>query len=462
MKIHQYQVLEDALAEQIAEGRLSTGDRLPSVRVLCDRYALAKGTVLHALSRLEARGLVIARPRSGYYVAERESPVSATPRPNAPVNARVSPLLMDLMQHGAAFDLLPGAGGENTQGLEILNRSINRVMRRQRGKSHLYYDDPAGSVVLREQLALRYLRRGCQLDSEDFIVTAGCQNALFLALMATCKTGDVVAVESPGFYGALQLLEQLQLKVIEIPSSSLTGMSINSLRQAAQKWPIKACIVSPCFSTPAGAVMPDAERQQLLQLAEHHDFAVIEDDIYADTALSYTPDPLKKQDRTDRVILCSSFSKSLSRDLRIGWISGGRWQQALLQLKLVTQLASPLSIQNGLAEFMADGGYDSHLKRQQKELRQQRDILADAIRLWPNIDGFNVPEGGLTLWVELQENQNTSSLFSQLKKLGIFIAPGALFSTENKFRHCFRLGYVHPWTAERLKALNQISAFLEV
>ena len=460
MKIHQYQILEDVLAEQIVEGRLNAGDRLPSVRVLCERHDLAKGTVLHALSRLEARGLVAARPRSGYYVTERGAPVSATPRPAAPVNARVSPLLMDLMQHGAAFDLVPGAGGENTQGLELLNRSINRVMRRQRGQSHLYYDDPSGSVILREQLAMRYLRRGCKLTYEDFIVTSGCQNALFLALMATCKAGDVVAVESPGFYGALQLLEQLQLKVIEIPSSPLTGMSVDALQQAAEKWPVKACIVSPCYSTPAGAVMPDPARKQLLQLAEQQNFAVIEDDIYADTALSYTPDPLKKLDQTGRVILCSSFSKSLSRDLRIGWITGGRWQQALLQLKLVTQLASPLSVQNGLAEFISNGDYDSHLKRQQKWLRQQSEQLSDQVRGWSAVKNVGIPEGGLTLWVELHGDCDTSALFPELKNEGVFIAPGALFSSKHKFKNYMRLSFAHPWNSRRQKALSALGKLL--
>ena len=460
MKIHQYQILEDALAGQIAEGRLRSGERLPSVRTLCDRYALAKGTVLHALSRLEARGLIRAKPRSGYYVVPRESQASAITRPTAPVAARVSPLLMDLMQHGAAFDLVPGAGGENTQGLEILNRSINRVMRRQRGQSHLYYDDPSGSVILREQLAMRYLRRGCKLTYEDFIVTSGCQNALFLALMATCKAGDVVAVESPGFYGALQLLEQLQLKVIEIPSSPLTGMSVDALQQAAEKWPVKVCIVSPCYSTPAGAVMPDPARKQLLQLAEQQNFAVIEDDIYADTALSYTPDPLKKLDQTGRVILCSSFSKSLSRDLRIGWISGGRWHQALLQLKLVTQLASPLSVQNGLAEFISNGDYDSHLKRQQKWLRQQSEQLLNHVRGWTAVTNVEVPEGGLTLWIELEPDRDTSALFSELKSEGVFIAPGALFSTKNKFSNHLRLSFAHPWNDHRQKALSVIGKLL--
>jgi DNA-binding transcriptional MocR family regulator len=110
---------------------------------------------------------------------------------------------------------------------------------------------------------------------------------------------------------------------------------------------------------------------------------------------------------------------------------------------------------------MADGGYDSHLKRQRKESRQQRDILADSIRRWPDIRGFDVPEGGLTLWVELKEDQDTSVLFFQLKALGIFIAPGALFSTKNKFGNYLRLSFAHPWNEHRQNALSVIGNMLD-
>lgn len=107
--------------------------------------------------------------------------------------------------------------------------------------------------------------------------------------MAVCKSGDVVAVEAPGFYGVLQLLEQLELRVIEIPASPTTGMDIRALEESLQVWHIKACVVSPSFATPTGAVMPSENRRRLLELAERHDLAIIEDDIYGESGWFNTP-----------------------------------------------------------------------------------------------------------------------------------------------------------------------------
>ncbi len=452
---HRYQRIEQDLTEQILSGRLAARTRLPSVRRLCQQHQAAKGTVLHALQRLEARGLIEARPRSGFYVCSgHSSPASSSFTP-APVAARVSDILVDIMQAGSAFDLVPGAGDDPTAGFEALNRSMNRAMRHQRGRSHLYYDTPLGSERLRQQLALRLQQRGCALTATDLCITSGCQNALFLALMATCQPGDLVAVESPGFYGVLQLLQQLRLRVIEIPSSAHTGMMMDQLADAAHRWDIRACVVSPCFSTPAGALMPEDARHQLLQLASEHDFAVIEDDIYVDTAQSGIPDPLKRDDTEGRVILCSSFSKSLSRDLRIGWISAGRWQANVSQLKLVSQLASPGAVQEGVAEFLENGGYRAHLKRQQQRLNQQRDTLMTQLQHWPLKAAPPVPAGGLTVWAELEDTVDTTRLYQQLKKEGVWLTPGQLFSGEERFRHHLRISFAHNWNGQRLAALEK-------
>ena len=458
---HLYLQLEQQLSRLISAGRLVQGDKLPSIRSLCNEYQMAKGTVLHALERLEARGLIEARPRSGYYVclaAEQKIPSDFVP---APLEARVSDVLLEIMQAGSAFDLCPGAGDESTTGLELLNRSMNRAMRQQRGKSHLYYDSPYGLAPLREQLRQRLLKRGLTVSQDEICITSGCQNSLFLALMATCQPGDTVAVESPGFYGVLQLLEQLKLRVIEIPSSSQSGMMMDALQAAAEKWGIRACVVSPCFSTPTGALMPEHSRVRLLEMAETHDFAVIEDDIYADTALGVVPDPLKSLDTTGRVILCSSFSKTLSKDLRVGWISAGRWHKNVVQLKLVTQLASPTSVQKGVTDFIASGAYTAHLKRQQHRLKQQRDQLLAEIRSWQGVHTTSIPEGGLSLWVELTPERNTLTLFHSLKSRGVMITPGTLFSNEDKFKNALRISYFHPWNKQRLNALNSIAAILE-
>ncbi|WP_430461455.1 PLP-dependent aminotransferase family protein [Thalassolituus sp. LLYu03] len=481
---YRYQQLQHELLQLIHSQRVPPGARLPSVRSLCEQHQVSKATVLHALQRLEAQGLIEARPKSGFYVRhsgvadgpavdgsavngagqQRNKAGKSAPRntlqPPQPVT--VPDLLYDIMRRGAAFDLAP-APQERTDaspGVVALNRAIGRALRRARGDSALYYDEPAGLPDLREQLAQRLNSRGCALSTDDLCITAGCQNALFLALMACCQPGDVVAVESPGFYGVLQLLEQLGLQVVEVPSSPLTGLNTDALADVLKRWPVRACVVSPSFSTPAGALMPKAARERLLALASDYDLALIEDDIYADTAFCPLPDPLKANDPEGRVMLCSSFSKTLSRDVRIGWIAGGRWQARIVQLKLVTQLASGRALQQGLADFLADGSYGAHLRRQHYRLQTQRDQLLATLAQWSQPLTTNVPQGGLTLWAALPPGVSSRTLYQQALADDVVITPGVLFSVSHRFDDHLRLSFAHEWTAPRLAALTRLGQLI--
>lgn len=461
---HLYQQLENWLLEGIQEQRWRLGERLPSIRTLCQEQNLSKATVQHALQRLEAQGLVEARPKAGYFVTLQPSavrkPVSRA-RIEAPRPVSVNDLLIDIMRRSAAFDLLPDLHvGDLPPGIVTLHRAIGRSLRRQRGDDYQYYDEPAGDIGLRGQLALHHARRGWAVSPDELCITSGCQHALFLALMACCEPGDVVAVESPGFYGVLQLLEQLELRVVEVPTSVETGMEIDALEEVLERWKVKACIVSPAFATPGGALMPVEAKQRLLALAERHNLAVIEDDIYADTALSRVPDPLKAMDANDRVILCSSFSKCLSRDLRLGWIAGARWHERILHLKLVTQLAGSRYLQQGVADYIADGSFSSHLRRQRNELRERRDRLIASLQAWSAGLRVSVPMGGLAVWVELPTDVDTLASYPKALEQGVVITPGPLFSVSGQFSNCLRLSYAHPWDERRMAALNKLPDLL--
>ncbi|WP_051686872.1 PLP-dependent aminotransferase family protein [Microbulbifer sp. HZ11] len=452
-----YEALETWLEQGIREQRWRGGERLPSIRALCRDRRLSKATVQHALQRLESRGLIEARPKAGHFVAIRppsvQQPVSRA-RIEAPHPVTVSELLLDIMGRNAAFDLLPTfTGTEPPSGIVALNRAIARALRRPSQGSYQYYDEPAGDAGLREQLSILMARRGCRVGADELCITSGCQNALFLALMASCKRGDVVAVESPGFYGVMQLLEYLELQVIEIPAAVDTGMDLDALDEVLRRWPVRACIVSPSFATPGGALMPEVGKQRLLALAEEFDLAVIEDDIYGDTGFTSVPDPLKALDRNDRVILCSSFSKSLSRDLRLGWVSGARWHRKILQTKLVTQLAGSRYLQQGVAAFLADGSYAAHLRRLRGDLRARRDHLRAILGKWPGEVRVSVPQGGLAAWVELPEQVDTLAAYPLALEQGVVITPGPLFSASGQFGNCLRISFAHPWHPARREAL---------
>ncbi|NRP28583.1 putative HTH-type transcriptional regulator YjiR [Marinobacterium sp. xm-d-420] len=463
---YRYQKLENWLLQGIVEQRWRLGERLPSIRTLCQEQGLSKATVQHALQRLEAQGLLEARPKAGYFVALQpdgvKKPLSRS-RIEAPRPVNVSDLLLDIMRRSAAFDLLPDLhSGDLPPGIVALNRSIGRSLRRQKGEDYQYYDEPAGNLLLREQLSLHVSRRGWVVSPDQLCITSGCQHALFLALMASCERGDVVAVESPGFYGVLQLLEQLDLRVVEVPTSAETGMDIGALEEVLERWKVKACIVSPAFATPGGALMPLESKQRLLALAERHNLAVIEDDIYADTALGVAPDPLKALDSYNRVILCSSFSKCLSRDLRLGWVSGARWHDRIQHLKLVTQLASSRSLQQGVAEFIADGGFAAHLRRQRHELRANRDRLIAELHAWPGEVRVSTPRGGLAVWVELPQDVDTLAAYPRGLEQEVVITPGPLFSVSGQFANCLRISLAHPWNASRTQALRRLPALLQI
>ena len=459
-----YLQLEKELLSRIKEQRWRVGERLPSIRALCQEKGLSKATVQHALHRLEARGYLEVRPKAGYFVALQSTTLEAPLQRvtiEAPRLVSVSELLLDIMSRSAAFDLLPDFGTTSVPpGIVALNRSIARSLRHQRGADYQYYDEPAGSHALREQLQLQYSRRGWQASVKDFCITSGCQHALFLALMASCKRGDVVAVESPGFYGVLQLLEQLGLQVIEVPSSTATGIDVDALEEVLNRWDVAACVIAPSFATPGGAMMTTKAKKRLLELANQFDIAVIEDDINAETAFHRVPDPMKALDTESRVILCSSFSKCLSRDLRLGWVSGGRWHERILRLKLVTQLASSRYQQRGVAAYMADGLLAAHLRRQRKELSEQRSQLISYLREWPCDIRVSMPEGGLAVWVELPYSINTLRLYPQALKQGVVITPGPLFSISGQFQNCLRISFAHPWTSPREQALSCLQRLL--
>lgn len=463
---YRYQQLEQWLLQGIIDGRWKLGDRLPSIRELCAQQDLSKATVQHALQRLEAQGLVEVRPKAGHFITlvpNATTPPRVMAKMEAPRSVNVSDLLLDIMGRSAAFDLLPELhAGDLPPGIVALNRAIGRALRRQRGADFQYYDSPAGDPALREQLGQMMAKRGWPVGVDELCITSGCQHALFLALLACCQRGDVVAVESPGFYGVLQLLEQLGLQVMEIPTSTATGMDIDALEEALARWNIRACVVSPAFATPGGALMSDVSRQRLMELADRYDLAVIEDDLYAESGFSKVPDTLKSLDENQRVIHCSSFSKVLSRDLRLGWISGARWHQRILHLKMVTQLASSRYLQQGVADYMKEGDLSAHLRRQRKVLRVQRDRLLASLHAWPVPVRVTVPQGGLAVWLELPDRVDTLAAYHRALAAGVVITPGPLFSASGEYANCLRISFAHPWDGRRIHALNRLPELLEL
>ncbi|MFC3093933.1 PLP-dependent aminotransferase family protein [Alteromonas sediminis] len=466
MNEYKYQSLAKRLINKIEQGLLQSGDRLPSIRQLSSQYKLAKVSVQHALHYLEARGMVEARPRSGYYVTaviRQTQPKLDSKFEDKPGLVEVPNIFHQIMSKGAAFDLCPLAPlHDHMPHTQFLHRFISRAQRQDSRRNAVYYSPPEGDLRLRKQIQNHYKTRNCALHEDQVCITSGCQNSLFIALMACCNPGDTIAIESPAFYGVLQIAQQLRLKVIEVSCSAITGLNADDLEKIIAKWPVKACVVTPSYATPTGACMPYHEKQKLADLAEKHNIYLIEDDIYGDLGFTLLPEPLKRFDRRGNVILCGSFSKSLSRDLRVGWISGGSLHDKVIHLKLVNQLSCGQAVQTGLASFLSEGHYRRHLNRYRQQLRQRRDNLVQAlVQTFGSEVSYTVPEGGLALWVELPPNLDTHKMYLPLLAKGINITPGVLFSSQRRYLNYLRLSFAHTLDKHRKNALSTIKQHID-
>jgi hypothetical protein len=204
------------------------------------------------------------------------------------------------------------------------------------------------------------------LGPDEIVTTCGAHEAIYLCLRAVCRPGDLVAVESPFFYGILHMIEGLGLRTVEIPAHPRDGISLEALTLALERHPgeIKACLVISNYNNPLGSRVPEDRKSALVDMLESANVPLIEDDLYGDlTHEEERPVVAKKFDRTGNVLLCSSFSKCLAPGYRVGWVAPGRWRAQVERLKMTTNVGTPTPNQWAVAEYLADGGYDRHLRR---------------------------------------------------------------------------------------------------
>jgi len=291
------------------------------------------------------------------------------------------------------------------------------------------------------QVAQRSLMAGISVGPDDVLVTSGCVEAVLLALRATCRAGDTIAVESPFYFNFLQLIAELGLKALEIPSTPREGISIEALRYAIEQSRISACLVIPNFGNPLGNLMPEVRKRELVELLSQHEIPLIEDDIYGDLFYgTERPIAAKSFDTKGLVIYCSSFSKTLAPGYRVGWAIGGRYQAEMERLKMMVNLATSSPSQLAIAEFLSTGGYDHHLRSIRRIYSRNMSQMTDAVaRCFPTGTRTTRPAGGFMLWVEMPSAIDAIALYHRALERGISIAPGPLFSLSGKYPNYIRL-----------------------
>ena len=442
-----YIEIAETLVQQVARGALRPGDRVPSLRQLSQQQNVSVTTALQAYLWLENRGYLEARPQSGFYVRTPFAKFIPEPQfevnPGRPTARESDAVLAGLVEAAADPANVPFGAGCISQEL-FPNRKLNLILRqivRQQPLHSAHYDFPPGVERLRHQIARRALTSGCRVSPQDVVITSGAQDAINLSLRAVARPGDVIAVESPTYFGILETAASLKMKVLEISTHPQGGMDLDELEQAIKKHSVKACVVMANCHNPLGYVLPNSHKQALVELTARRNVAVIEDDLYGDLAFE-EPRPLtaKSFDRKGLVLLCSSVSKTLSPGYRIGWVLAGRFQAEVERLKLITSLAASSLPQWVVAEFLSSGGYDRHLKRLRAKLAGQVETLRQAaFQCFPKGTRISRPAGGHMLWIELPAKIDAMKLWRAALSEHISILPGPIFSAGGRYKNHIRL-----------------------
>jgi DNA-binding transcriptional MocR family regulator len=463
-----YVRIANSLEQQISNGTLKVGDKLPSIRMICRQHGVSMTTAQFAYYELEAKSLIEPRPQSGFYVSNSFSKKLAMPAVSRPENKPAAKTVTDIIEDsfirsGEKNLIVFARGVPATRLLPVakLNKAMLQAVRSLPG-GRTAYESLQGNEKLRTQVAKWSFNWKGNLTGQDILTTAGCMSAISHCLMALTKRGDTIAVESPCFYGILQLAQSLGLKILELPTDPQTGVDMNALKKVVQKTKLAACIFVPNFNNPFGSLMPEEHKKEAVRLLANHNIPLIEDDLYGDLYFGdRRPTCCKSYDESGMVLLCNSFSKTLAPAYRVGWVAAGRFRAEVLKIKLFHTLSCAPVTHEAIGSFLETGRYEAHLRKLRKTLHttylQYVRVIGEN---FPEGTKISRPQGGLSLWVELPSYVDTIELYNAAINRKISFSPGSMFTLQNQFGNCMRLSFGLEWnekTENGLKVLGKLA-----
>lgn len=356
----------------------------------------------------------------------------------------------------AIFNFDQGLAAPETFPTADLERLARKVLDTAGPKVLDYFDPDVGYEelvygyrALRKRLADRIAaKQGKDLGHMGVILTSGSVQGISLAMQAYLDKGDVVAVEAASFPYALRFAQMAGGEVRPVPVDE-NGMDIAALEALiaelkAEGRKLKMVYTIPTFQTPTATEMSVPRRKRLVELADLHDFLILEDEVYGDLRFAGEPLPtLLSLDKAGRVIQGGSFSKIVAPALRLGWIAG--------PAELVEPIAAmrqDLGVAQWTARimdaYMAEGLLEPHLVEANEVYRRKAVTAAEAMRKHcGNHVRFSMPQGSFYLWVEIDDSVDWETASARAAKEGIFFRPGERFMGDTGGRQFLRLAYSH-------------------
>jgi DNA-binding transcriptional MocR family regulator len=457
-------------AERIRTRLLAPGARLPSVRQCAQQQGVSPSTVVAAYDQLLAQGLVEARKNRGFYVREMAAApansAQAAPDFVAPVDPRGgfqaqhvpvnATALIRGMFHGSSDKPQPGMGVFPSDWLEttFMPAAVRKVTSNRALQSFsLQYGEPAGDSGLRQSLSQKLVTHNVHATPAQIVTTVGATHALDIVSRTLLRAGDYVMVEEPGWAIEFARLAALGMRILPVPRRA-EGPDLEVMARYCELHAPKLFVSVSVFHNPTGYCLTPGSAHRVLQLANAHNFYIVEDDTYSHIAPDHAT-RLCALDGLQRTIYVGGFAKILAPGWRIGFLAAPpALVEAFIDTKLLATLTTPALFEKALAWCIDQGQLRRHAERIRTRLDQAR---ARSVKLaLAHGCSFASPPAGLFGWVET--GVDTDVLSQRMLDEGYLLAPGALFHAERQPSTLMRTNFATTqdaqfWaTFERLRA----------
>ena len=459
--------LAGAIADDIRRGRLKPGDPLPGTRALAERLGVNRNTVVAGYEELCAEGLVCTRAGGGTFVAELlPAPAAALPLPaQAPTYAftpALPPPLAGTAPPRGVLMMSRGLPDVRLLPARALARAFRRAIGRQ-GRALLTYADPCGHLQLRTELATMLSRtRGLLATPDDILVTRGSEQGIDLVARMLLKPGDAVAVEAFGYPPAWSVLKLAGARLVPVPLDD-DGLDVAALEKLLAREPLRAVFVTPHHQFPTTTVMSPVRRDRLAKLALQHGFAIIEDDY--DHEFHYEGRPLlpiAAGHGRANAIYVGSLSNLLAPGLSTGFVVAPTpVLEQLVRLRAASDAQSDAAVECAIAELFEEGEVLRHSRRMRRIYAARRDALAAALRrhLGGAVD-FQVPDGGMALWVRADDGIDVAAWAQTSEREGVLFSDSRQYDFFHRAQPFLRLGFTYHDESELEEAVRRMARAL--
>lgn len=469
-----YRQLADYLGSLVAAGRLAPGEKLPATRELAASLGLGRNTVTQAYEALASDGLLSSHVGQGTFVASRGAApeiAAAHPRGRGFVwdgllseqarALRLPPALGRTAASGQIrFDFRGGRVDVGALPIPEVRRAYARAVSTLPEFANQL--DPLGNPSLRHEIARLLVGRGIACQPHEVLVTNGAQQGIDLVARALLDPGDAVAVEQPGYFGAMLCFRAARARPVAIPVDE-AGLRTDALARVLRGRRVKLVCVTPSAQMPTGVALSDARRTALLELADEFETPVLEDDYDSEFRYGELAQPaLKTRDPCGQVAYVGTFSKALFPGLRLGYVVADPPLLARLALaRFTSDFGSDALAQAAVADLLASGALERHVRRLRKLHAQRRDALLRALAdHMPDGTCWSTPGGGHAVWVRLPPGSDPDAISAAALEAGIAYERGEIFYLDERGRDQLRLAFVNqppPLLEEGVARLGEIT-----